>query len=157
STIDAGTLSPFMGFGPPPIDAYFRSNVFLAARYGNPWWTSADLVFYTASASDITATDATEKMRITGSGNLGIGTTTPAGRLHVAVPTFTSRDADYQQATIGSGNAGYGIRFGYNESSNYGVVDVLKPSVAWGKLILQDAGGSVGIGTVSPTGSLQIE
>lgn len=68
------------------------------------------------------------------SGNVGISTTSPTGKLHVVLPAFTNEDTDSQQAIFGSGTAGYGVRIGYNESNSIGYIYSLKPSVAWSSL-----------------------
>jgi hypothetical protein len=84
-----------------------------------------------------------------GGGKVGVGTLdTPTGKLHVVLPTYTNEDTDAQQAIFGATN-GYGVRIGYTETGNYGVINSLKPGVAWGNLILQRGGGNVGINTSS--------
>jgi hypothetical protein len=60
---------------------------------GGAWYNGAALAFYTASGADISGgVGITEKMRISGSGSVGIGTTAPGARLVVSAsetsPTF---------------------------------------------------------------------
>ena len=88
-------------------------------------------------------------------GNVGIGVTGPVGKFQVALPAYTNEDTNSQQAIFGVAS-GYGVRIGYNETDNKGYINVLKPGVAWGSLILQEDVGKVGIGTTSPQASLQI-
>jgi len=102
-------------------------------RTGDNWGGS--LVFFTNDNSSATAIQ--ERMRITSSGNVGIGTTSPTGKLHTVLPAYTSEDTDSQQAIFGSGTSGYGVRIGYNESTNAGYINSLKPSVAWSNLYIQ--------------------
>lgn len=91
-----------------------------------------------------------------GNNNVGIGTSTPVGKLHISLPTWSNWDIDSQHAIFGSGTYGHGVRIGYNESSNYGIINVLKPGIAFGNLILQYSGGNVGIGTSAPYSKLDV-
>jgi hypothetical protein len=101
--------------------------------------------------------NASERMRINSSGNVGIGTTSPLGVLNVIVPAFSSRDTDAQQVIIAnSGDAGKGLRIGYDNSGHKAYMNVLDPGVAWGDLIIQDGAGKVGIGTTAPEGKVHI-
>ena len=88
-------------------------------------------------------------------GNVGIGVASPVGKLQVSLPTYTNEDTNSQQAIFGV-DSGYGVRIGYNETDNKGYINVLKPGVAWGNLILQEDVGKVGIGTTSPARLLQL-
>ena len=88
-------------------------------------------------------------------GRVGIGVTGPVGKLHVGLPAYTNEDTNSQQAIFGASN-GYGVRIGYNETDNKGYINVLKPGVAWGSLILQEDVGNVGIGTTTPPNKLTV-
>jgi hypothetical protein len=84
-------------------------------------------------------------------GKVGIGTTAPTGPFQVQLPVWTDRDTDSQHVIFSNSmDVNYGIRFGFTGTGGYGVINVLNPAVGWGNLILQEDGGSVGIGTTSP-------
>jgi hypothetical protein len=103
---------------------------------------SMPFVFYNQSPTAL--------MYLNSSGNLGLGVT-PTGKLHIALPTYSNEDTDSQQAIFGVAS-GYGVRIGYNEAGNYGVINSLKPAVAWGNLVFQSGGGNVLIGTTTNAG-----
>jgi hypothetical protein len=95
------------------------------------------------------------RLYISPTGNVGIGTDSPLGKLQVTLPAYDNEDTNSQQAIFGVDNGG-GLRIGYNETSNKGYINVLKPAVAWGSLVLQSGGGNVGIGTTSLTVPLEV-
>ena len=95
-------------------------------------------------------------LHIDSSGNVGIGAESPVGKLQVSLPAYTNEDTNSQQAIFGV-DSGYGVRIGYNETDNKGYINVLKPGVAWGSLILQEDVGKVGIGETNPAHKLSIK
>jgi len=95
---------------------------------------------YQANNTSVTAGTAYGvpiRFTIKGDGNIGIGASSPCGKLQVVLPAYTNEDTDSQQAIFGSCTNGYGVRIGYNESCNAGYINSLKPGVAWSKLSLQ--------------------
>jgi len=139
------------------------------------WFPAADTIAVT--------TNGTEYMRVTSTGNVGIGTTAPAAKLHASVAGATSTsltDVLRIESTFGSATstgfggsiAFYGTTAGnlntdgariaaYNEDINdngYALGFYTRPNVSGGLLqrltILR--GGNVGIGTTSPVVKLDV-
>jgi len=139
------------------------------------------LVFATDSGSN-----RNERMRLTGDGDVGIGTTTPATRLHVSKDTTTAyADAVPNAADTGgslvntddhvSGGVQTGIQFNLSGDSQnrLGYIGAITESAANRNLSLvfaTDPGtgsrteklritgaGDVGIGTTSPAGQLDVD
>lgn len=114
-------------------------------------------------------TNETERLRITSNGNVGIGTTSPSGALHVAT---------FGQYSYFSGNSGgtaiadvQGLSIGWNKSSGAGetIIAYNKGGGSTGGLAFSNndggvynermritSGGNVGIGTTSPSYQLQL-
>ena len=109
--------------------------------------TSAGLAFGTMNGSGVLA----ERVRITATGNVGIGTAAPNSKFSV-IPTATpSTVATANQITIGeaTNNAAYGMALGYASlAANSGVIQV-NGGGALCPLLLNPSGGNVGIGTGS--------
>jgi len=81
---------------------------------------TGNLAFRTALGSGIGGTGAsTEKMRITGGGNVGIGTTSPISKIHIGSDVANSGFATTFGAIIcGSGQTGRGMSDGGNNNSS---------------------------------------
>jgi hypothetical protein len=99
----------------------------------------------------------TERMRITDTGNVGIGTTSPAYKLDVNGSIRTSGvNGLYIDASA---------NFGDNSGANFDILNlgstralrILATTVGgWGNILLNPYGANVGIGTTAPTNRLQI-
>ncbi|MEQ1717851.1 MAG: tail fiber domain-containing protein, partial [Hyphomicrobium sp.] len=106
-------------------------------------------------------TNASERVRIDSVGNVGIGTTTPYGKLHVVTSDDTAPNTvtgwGSRHAVFGQGGpSGGGVGISYNNTGGYGIINALSPSVSWRNLILQSGAGNVGIGTTAPTQLLHV-
>jgi len=81
----------FEGFGPADSWSSLGSvsnisqNTTIIAASPNPGSTNNDLLFYTANKNKVQISDKLERMRIDGSGNVGIGTIAPECTFHVDI------------------------------------------------------------------------
>ena len=91
-----------------------------------------------------------EKMRIESGGDVGIGTTTPNCSLDIDGSSSTNGTMRLQpHSTEGI----YDSHFHYGTTGD----QYLRSASASGKVVLQDTGGNVGIGTASPDYKLHVE
>lgn len=112
------------------------------------------------------------------SGNVGIGTTTPTGKLHVLTTDDTTPGAvvawDGRHTITSNAASVGGIGFSYSSTNNTGYLSAAKPGIAWSDirvqgnsfgyngaggaapLFLVNSTGNVGIGSVSPDGKLHL-
>ena len=103
----------------------------------------------------------TERMRIDSSGNVGIGTSSPYSRFTVVPSSTPTTVAGANQITVGesTANSAYRLQIGYlnNGAGGYnGSIQVYDNGNAQ-SLILNGAGGNVGIGTSSPSYKLTVQ
>ena len=121
---------------------------------GDPGFES-QLRFYT-NTGGASATLPTQKMVINNVGNVGIGTASPLGKLHVS--TGVDESVGNIEFFIGGTN-GSNARTGKiikNTSSPYEMTIRASNYSNGNNLILNDTGGNVGIGTTSPAGKLHV-
>ena len=114
--------------------------------------------YLTFSTKVDNASSLTEKVRIDGAGNVGIGTPTPAYKLTVA-GTNTAGPGVLAQLSVGDGgdgNTGKMLQIGYNTTLDYGFIQPVHFGDNYKNLLLNQNGGNVGIGTVSPTNILSL-
>src|SRR5262249_4236370 len=117
--------------------------------------STSDMVFSAWNGSSWS-----ERMRMTNGGNVGIGTTSPLGRLQVATANDTNPGFitawDARHFVIGGPSSSGGIGFSYDQTNQLGYIEALSPNVAWRSLVLQSGGGNVRIGTSSPAARLAV-
>lgn len=116
--------------------------------------TMGDVKIYAGTASrsiSFFADGVNESVKITSSGNVGIGTTSPGTKLQVA------SDSSDKLWLTGVTNPLMQLRLGYDVTNNYGYIQSLQSGTAFKTLALNPSGGNVGIGTTSPLTKLQID
>jgi hypothetical protein len=116
-------------------------------------------IYNFANTNMIFATNNAERMRITNSGIVGIGTTTPSGQLEVKSPAST-----HNSLYLNTTSAGYANSLIFQEAGTIKAAIQHNPSVSPGGLLFNTNGGSspantrmvinaagnVGVGTTSP-------
>lgn len=117
--------------------------------------------FGTLNADEIkfVTSNTTERMRITSAGNVGIGTTTPAGKLHVyntAIRNFyEASNGNVEQHFLYSGNQDWVLGLDKADSNKFKLANA-DDAFASAKLTVT-TGGFVGIGTASPVTKFHIK
>jgi hypothetical protein len=168
TTFTTGGQIGAFGFGSPSYTGTLFSEISSNFEGAN-WFNGSNLIFKTSSSGDITANPSVERMRITSGGNVGIGTTSPNGRLEVS--------GSYAQFNGGGidGNLGEAILFGNTSFPNV-QKNRIRSSISAstnGNILAFEAGtatagvynnnqlvlkgdGNVGIGTTSPATRLDV-
>ena len=129
-------------------------------------YSSGNYFIYGGDAKDMSiSTTATERMRITAAGNVGIGTSSPAYALEVAKPVFFNSSNVVSQSILFGGNGGmppeiFGGSFGINSSGGRGEIDYWNAyssatySHSWYQLI--GASTSKLLASLTPSGNLLV-
>ena len=121
---------------------------YIQSSYVNNSNVAVNLAFFTG---------ASERVRIDTSGQVGIGTTSPASKLDVRGILNVRVDGGNEQFVIKrESNTNEQLILGFH-SSDYGTIQAVEQGVAYRALALNPSGGNVGIGTTTPQKTLHIE
>ena len=101
----------------------------------------------------VIGTNGAERLRIDPVGNAGIGTQNPTQSLQVTGQGFFTSSPASPDPGDGSGT---GIRIGYQSTDDYGYINANTTGIATKRLILQQNGGNVGIGTTDAGATLEV-
>jgi hypothetical protein len=118
----------------------------------------SNIAFHTDTDLNEGGGSSTEKMRITTTGNVGIGTTAPNYKLH-NVGTFLTQGSDFE-LDDGGVNDSTGVRLFSNSGNLYlqngsGNNIYFRNKTASTNMTIQN-GGNVGIGTTAPSNALEV-
>jgi len=100
-----------------------------------------------------TGASATERVRITNDGSVGIGTTSPGATLDVYANTIHGGVTGHLRL---SGSGTKSLDLGYDSTSNFAFIHAVEAGVGYKNLSLNPSGGNVGIGTTVPQGTLDV-
>ena len=122
------------------------------------------LIFSTAAAGTTGSTlnAASERMRIDSAGNVGIGTSSPSGRLHVEAGSVAQNliastgNGTFRLADSATGATRKEFTIILDNTNNRVDIQAVQQGVASRNITLNAGGGNVGIGTTAPAAKLEV-
>jgi hypothetical protein len=111
------------------------------------------LVFSTTADG---ASSPTERMTIKSDGKVGLGTSSPSARLHVVGPDASGTFGASETTGVFSAGGNQQLRLYVDETNKVSAVQSTETGVASRALLLNPAGGNVGIGVTGPQEILEV-
>jgi len=111
-------------------------------------------IVYDSGSNLILNTASAERLRITSAGNVGIGTTNPARRLHVSSSDQSTARIRLSNTNTGSGGDNIDLVAGVNNVTQDGF-SIYNATSNQTQLVIQGS-GNVGIGTTSPVAKFEV-
>jgi hypothetical protein len=149
TTISAGQDLGVLQFGgkDDAANGYANGQIICTTAVGAGTGNSGGGIFRFLLSGNITGSGPSEKMRITNTGNVGIGITSPSTKLHVLGTTSSVPALGAAPSTAQFGGSAYGTLFS-TLSSGRGVIQQGRSDGAATSydLLLNPIGGNVGIG-----------
>jgi hypothetical protein len=102
-------------------------------------------------------TNDTERMRITSTGNVGIGTTSANAKFQVAADGAYVSNWDAAQLWVTGTDTAKRLQIGYDTTNGYGIIQAIHGGVSVKNLLLNPQGGLVAIGTTTNLGGGNLE
>jgi len=133
-----------------------NANLYIQRSTYDPWRFSAGSTYLAFMQ------DASEKMRITGAGNVGIGTSSPGDPLHISSGNSDDfirieNTSTYTGLWMNDGgtNNGWLVMSGYTNTPSPGDFSIREYGVQT-SLVIKQTSGNVGIGTTNPVQKLSV-
>ncbi len=118
--------------------------------------TSMTTAAITAANTNVAYTLAGgDRFVVKGNGNVGIGTTNPLQKFHIAADTTYSQSQSGQLYIGGATNANKRLMLGYDTTNNFGFIEGVNFGTAYSNIAINPVGGNLGVGTTGPLVTLE--